>query len=102
MFQKLFLTAQKKRSDALNAMKKTQLFTKNGFWKNQEKPQNITIFWCFWLKLGIFQGYLSERLFWAIKNCFRTIFLIFHQKGGGLFWFRGDQNLRQGEDGVEK
>ena len=37
--QKLFLIAQKKGIDALNATQKTpQLFTNYGFWKNQEKP----------------------------------------------------------------
>ena len=42
--QNLFLIAQKKRTDALNAMpKKTQLFIMYGFWQNQEKPPKITI-----------------------------------------------------------
>ena len=43
--QNLYLIAQKKRPDALNAAQKRQLFTMYGFWKNkQEKPPKNLIF----------------------------------------------------------
>ena len=35
--------------------KKPQLFTKNGFWKNQQNLQKLSL-WCFWSKMGIFGG----------------------------------------------
>ena len=43
----------------------------------------------------------SRRSFWAIKINNRTIFPIFHHKGGP-FWFRGGQKLHNVEKMVEK
>ena len=86
--------------------KKPQLLTKYGFWKNQERPSKIPIF----AKtakneifLKIFLNFLrhhillgtedfcvafsaSRRFFWAIKNCFWTIFQFFHPKNLNLIF----------------
>ena len=87
--------------------KKPQLSTKYIFWQNQEKLakmvnfESIVIFWQFILIFSetvLFREVfciafsLSKPFFWAIKINNRTNFLIFHHKGGPL-WFRTSKKL---------
>ena len=80
--QKMFLIAEKKRPDALNAtQKKPQHFRKCGFWKNQEKPHKIPNFNKNGQKMVIFAFSASRRFFWAIKNIFSPFFILFIIRG---------------------
>ena len=53
----MFLIAQKKGPDALNATQKPQLFTMSGFWKNEEKPLK---------KLPFLSVFIENRHFYEV------------------------------------
>ena len=111
IFWKLFLIAQKKCPDALNATQKTPALHNVPFLKKSRKTAKNAhffknaVFWSFFLELfrnvtlhgaWVFCVVFSApgRFFWAIIINIPTSFQNFHHKGGP-FWFWVVKSSRQ-------
>ena len=86
--QKMFLIAQKKRSDALNATQKNPAFYKVWFLKKMKKILQNDHFWLFWLKMGTLWGFtwffqksyfVQTWNFLRCIQCIRTLILSYQK-----------------------